>query len=93
VAFALARVSPNPAAGADRIGWSQPRAAEARLDVFDVGGRRLRTLDDRTEGAGVHLATWDLTDDRGSRVRPGLYFARLTVAGEGDRTRRLTVIR
>jgi hypothetical protein len=48
--------------------------------VFDVRGRKVRSLD---PGPGVGgVAPWDGRDDGGHAVSPGLYFARLTAAGE-----------
>ena len=51
--------------------------SQVRLDIYDVGGRRLRTLAHRTMGKGVTLVAWDRRDEAGSRVPPGVYFARL----------------
>ncbi len=83
---------PNPATGASRLAWSQPREAAAKLEVYDLNGRRLRTIEDRIEPTGEHAATWDLTDDQHARVGPGLYFARLSVDGQGTRTQRVIVV-
>jgi flagellar hook assembly protein FlgD len=46
------------------------------LEVFDVGGRRVRTLLSGWLSAGRHRATWDGKDERGSRRTAGLYFYR-----------------
>jgi hypothetical protein len=54
--------------------------APHRIEVFDLRGRKVRTLD---AGPGVGGVTpWDGHDDDGHRVSPGIYFARLTAAGE-----------
>jgi hypothetical protein len=84
---------PNPAHSSTRVAWSQPRAGVARLDVYDVSGRRVRTVDDRMQPAGAHAVDWDLADEKGARVGSGLYFARLSVAGEPAHTQRVTVLR
>ncbi|NNE71317.1 MAG: hypothetical protein HKN29_13260 [Rhodothermales bacterium] len=55
------QVYPNPAA--DGV-WINSDRRDAQVVVFDLLGRRVRTL------SGVH---WDLTDTAGSRVSPGLY--------------------
>ena len=59
-----------------------PAAAAVRLDLFDVSGRRLRTLAERTLDIGANVIEWDGRDRDGRRVGSGLYFARLIVAGE-----------
>jgi hypothetical protein len=56
------------------------------LAVYDVLGRRLRTLVDEELGAGATEAAWDCRDQTGTAVRSGIYFARLTTA-----TARVTV--
>ncbi len=91
--LALAPPSPNPAARLSRLAWAQPRSGAARLDVFDLGGRLVRTLASGEQAAGEHVVSWDLVDAAGTRVRPGLYFAHLSVAGEGARTVRVSVVR
>jgi hypothetical protein len=91
--LAMRTPSPNPARSTSRIAWSQPRAGAARLDVYDVGGRHVRTLHDGFVPSGAHAESWNLTDESGARVGAGLYFARLAVAGEPARTQRITVVR
>ena len=59
-----------------------PAAAAVRLDLFDVTARRLRTLAERTLDLGANVIEWDGRDRDGRRVGSGLYFARLTVAGQ-----------
>ena len=90
---AMRAPAPNPARSTSQIAWSQPRAGAARLEIYDVGGRRVRTLMDGVQTAGEHAESWDLTDGGGVRVGAGLYFARLSVAGEHARVQRITVVR
>jgi flagellar hook assembly protein FlgD len=47
------------------------------LSVFDVAGRRVRTLVDGWMRAGPHSSRWDGRDDGGRAVASGVYFARL----------------
>ncbi|MBK7368172.1 MAG: VCBS repeat-containing protein [Candidatus Eisenbacteria bacterium] len=91
--FALRAPAPNPAAREARLSWTQPRAGDARLDVFDLSGRLVRTIERGAHAAGAHTATWNLADANDSPVGAGLYFARVAVAGEGTRTVRVTVVR
>ena len=52
-----------------------------RVEVYDVGGRLVRTLFSGTMDAGQHLLSWDGTDDGGSRRSAGLYFVRAQAPG------------
>ncbi len=82
VRFAFARPFPNPARNASALRFDLPaeHAGAATLEVFDVTGRRVRTLLDRVMPAGRHEVRWDLEDANGSRVASGTYFARLVTA-------------
>jgi hypothetical protein len=91
-ALAFAPAFPNPARGAARFAFALARGAFVRLEVLDAQGRRVRTLADGAWAAGGASVTWDLADDAGRRVPPGLYLARLAVDG-ASATRRVIVVR
>ena len=50
--------------------------------VYDVAGRKMRTLLDRAVGSGEHEVRWDGTDDRGRCVASGVYFIRVETSDE-----------
>ena len=72
---------PNPASTGSRISFSMPERSAVDLAIYDIGGRRVRSLVSGPMGAGVHETTWDLRDDSGGLVRAGVYYYRLAVAG------------
>ena len=76
-ALSFRAVWPNPSAGATNLRFALPHAGSVTLEVIDVTGRRVRALLAAELAAGEHGASWDLRDDTGARVRPGLYFLRL----------------
>lgn len=78
--FALRGVQPNPSEGELTVALSLPDAAPARLEVFDVSGRRVASRDVGTLGAGMHLVRFARPD---ALLRPGVYAVRLVRA---DRT-------
>ena len=90
IAFALAGA--NPSAGPVRLRFALPVAGEARIDVLDVQGRHVRALVRGARPAGPAEETWDLRDDAGSPVAPGLYWARFEAAGL-TRAVRLAIVR
>ena len=83
--------SPNPVAGATRFDFALPRAADVRLEVFDLEGRRIATPLAGRAAAGPVTVDWRVRDDAGRAVEPGLYFARLQTLGRTLYTR-VTVI-
>jgi hypothetical protein len=91
-ALAFAAPSPNPARGATTLRYSLAQAGHVRLAVFDASGRRVRMLADAAQEAGAHEAAFELADDAGRALPPGLYLARLEAAGRVI-TRRIAAVR
>ncbi len=52
-----------------------------RLEVFDVMGRRVRTLVRQRQMAGHHRIEWQGLDDQGRQLPSGLYIYRLQLEG------------
>jgi flagellar hook assembly protein FlgD len=76
-----------------RLSFTLAAAAEAELALFDLGGRRVRTLVPAgTLAAGAHQRVWDGADDAGRALPAGLYFARLR-SGETALERRIVLAR
>ena len=73
---------PSPAAGRVTLHYTLDTVARVSLAVFDATGRRTRLLEPaQQKTADRYDVTWDGNDDDGRAVRPGLYLARLEVAG------------
>jgi hypothetical protein len=81
VRLALHQNSPNPFNPSTTIEFELTRTGAARLDVFDVRGRRVRNLVQGALGAGTHSVVWDGRDARGDRAGSGIYFYRLDAEG------------
>ncbi len=91
--FALGLARPNPFGSQTAITFEVPRAgAEANLSVFDVTGRRVRTLVSGPQTPGYHVVVWDGTDEGGQRVAAGTYFYRLQAA-DFDESRKMVRLR
>jgi hypothetical protein len=73
--------SPNPFRARTSLAFTLPRPGAARLEVFDVGGARVRTLRAGHLQAGAHSLGWDGRDDAGRPVPSGLYGLRLVAEG------------
>ncbi len=89
--YALRASSPNPFNTVTIVSFDLPDAVTVRLLVFDISGRRVKTLVDGLRSPGRYDLTWTADDDRGRRVAPGVYFARLE-GGGFVATRRLVVV-
>ena len=91
---ALRSARPNPFQGNGRvtIAFSTAARGDAKIEVFDINGRLVRTVENRVLEAGDHEITWDGLDDRGRSVASGVYFYRLSSRGETF-AKKLVVIR
>ncbi len=72
---------PNPFNPRTTIRYSLATAGPAKIEIFDVQGRRVRTLVDEPRTAGPNEAIWDGSDDEGRGVGSGVYWYRLSTAG------------
>jgi hypothetical protein len=85
-------VFPNPFNPQATVRFDLARAGRARLTVFDLAGRRVRTLCDAELPAGAHDRVWDGRDDGGQPLPSGTYYARLTADGTQS-LRKMSLVR
>ncbi len=86
-AFWLAPTRPNPFVGRAHIGFSLPQAGPARVEIFDLGGRRIALLASGEMSAGPHEVVWDGRNGRSQPVSAGSYLIRLESGGRVLTTR------
>jgi choice-of-anchor B domain-containing protein len=90
--FALHPNSPNPFNPKTEIRFDLPVAGPARLAVYSLDGRLVKTLASGRQTAGRHAVTWNGRDDGGHDVASGVYVMRLE-AGPSEATRKLTLVK
>jgi hypothetical protein len=81
---------PNPARRSATWEYSLPEPGRVELEVFEVTGRRVRTIAQRAATTGA--VVWNLEDDRHRQVPPGVYLVRAQIGGE-TRVQRIVVAR
>lgn len=74
--------APNPFNPATDIKFNLPREGTVRVDVYDIDGRRVRTLMEESLTAGPQTVHWDGNDAFGAPTASGVYFIRLTLDNE-----------
>lgn len=74
-------LSPNPSRQSVTLRFELAKPADVALSIYDVAGRRVRTIRRGHASAGAHEARWDGRTDAGPLAEAGVYFARL----ESDR--------
>jgi hypothetical protein len=92
MAFRLEGPSPNPLVHHSVLTFELPEARNVRVAIYDLAGRRTRTLAEGNFPVGRHQRTWDGRDDAGRPVATGVYFVRFD-AGPAHDWRRIVVIR
>jgi hypothetical protein len=70
---------PNPFAGSAAVGFVLPEEASTVLEVRDIDGKTVKTIDQGVKPAGVHVIGWNGTDDQGIPLPPGPYWVVLRV--------------
>ena len=72
--FKLGHNYPNPFNSSTKITYSLPKSLPVEINVYDILGREIRTLMNRTELAGIRSVSWDGLDNFGQKVPSGIYF-------------------
>lgn len=69
--------APNPFTRAVTIAFAIAHQEHVACAVYDVSGRRVTTLTNRTFTAGRHELVWDGNDDNGRAVPAGIFVVRI----------------
>jgi flagellar hook capping protein FlgD len=70
---------PNPFMTSTTIQYLLPVAGRVDLSIYDISGRRVRTLVGENKPEGMHTVDWNGFDDSGHSVDAGMYFCMLIV--------------
>lgn len=91
VAAKMRPCSPNPFRASTMLRFRLADEGPARVEIFDVAGRRVAVLLDERLPAGEHHLIWTGRDDRGVPVAAGVYLARIAADGGADVVRMVRV--
>lgn len=92
--FELGNNYPNPFNPATTFFYSLPQAAEVKVEVYDVLGKKVATLVNERKTAGVYTAVFNATG-----LASGAYFYKMTATGSAGsqgsftQTRKMTLIK
>ncbi|RQW02810.1 MAG: T9SS C-terminal target domain-containing protein, partial [Calditrichaeota bacterium] len=75
--YELSQNYPNPFNPVTDIKFSLAKTGKVQLVVYDILGRKVKTLINSTMTFGKHSTQWNGTDEFGNRVSSGIYFYRL----------------
>jgi hypothetical protein len=80
----LVSVVPNPGGGVVTIKFTLSKREEVSIGVYDVRGRKIRSVFAESAEPGNHKIVWDGRDDSGRAVAPGLYLCRMKTESGAD---------
>ncbi len=83
---------PNPFSQGTTIHYRLSRDCPVTVDVFDVMGRKVRTLVKTSQVAGPQSVSWNGRNEAGENVSPGTYVLRLR-AGDDANSMRMLLLR
>jgi hypothetical protein len=89
--FELGQNYPNPFNPTTEIRYSVPTSGPVSLRVYDMMGREVETLVDRTQDAGSYVVTFN-ADRSGRSIASGVYFLRLE-AGANAAIRKMLLVK
>ena len=74
--FALRQNYPNPFNAITSISYDLPQQSRVKIEIFDILGRLIETLEDGEKTAGRYRVSWDAGD-----MSSGMYFYKITADG------------
>lgn len=90
--YALVQNYPNPFNPATSIAYSIGGRGRVTIAVYDVAGRRVRTLVDEVQEPNRYSVIWDGRDDANAELASGVYFISYT-AGRHRFTKKAVLLR
>ena len=73
---------PNPFNPSTVITYDLAGDGHVDLSIYNVVGKKVKTIVNKNESAGRKVAVWYGADDAGNSLSAGMYFYRLTAGGK-----------
>ncbi|MBN2000432.1 S8 family serine peptidase [candidate division KSB1 bacterium] len=96
VKYDLLQNYPNPFNPVTVIEYQLPYLSRVRIEIYDMMGRKVKTLVDKMENAGYCKVEWDSKNEAGKNVSSGVYIYRIYAAGKKQtwqKTRKMVLIK
>ncbi len=90
--FTVEAVYPNPFNPSTSVRLYIPQGSDLDLAVYDVQGRKVRSLHTGGISEGWHILVWDGRDDGGQGQASGMYFLRAVSAGDAS-VQKMTLVK
>jgi hypothetical protein len=90
--FSLSQNYPNPFNPETEISYALPTDCHVKLSIYNIAGRKVKTLIDQRQTAGYKTVYWNGKDDKGKEIATGVYFYRIQ-AGDFSQSRKMVLLR
>ncbi len=90
--FTLFQNHPNPFNQSTKIEFTLAKSGFVILNIYDILGRRVRTLVSEHLSSGYKSVLWDGKNDSGKDVASGIYFYQLRI-GDFSQTKKLVLLK
>ena len=90
--YVLHQNYPNPFNPITTLRYDLPENSYVNVTVYDMLGRKVKTLVNTTQDAGFKSVIWNATNDYGKPVSAGVYFYQIQ-AGEFVQTKKMVLLK
>ena len=90
--FALKQNYPNPFNPSTQIQYALPEETRVVISIYDLMGRKVRTLVNDVQNAGYKTVMWNATNDMGRLVSAGVYIYSIQ-AGDFIQNRKMVLMK
>jgi len=91
--FNLSQNYPNPFNPATTIQFATDKNTNVELTVYDLLGKKVKTLVDSKLSSGVHSVIWDGTNGSGVKVGSGVYYYTIKTNDGNTLTRKMVLMK
>jgi len=90
--FELYQNYPNPFNPVTSLRYDLPEDAQVNITIYNMMGRVVKTLINRSQTAGYMSVQWNATNDKNEIVSAGLYLYTIQ-AGEFRQTKKMVLLK
>ncbi len=91
-AYVLYPAYPNPFNPITTLRYDLPEDAQVRIIIFDITGRKIKSLVNDQQSAGFKSVIWDATNESGKPVSAGMYLYRIS-AGDFHSVKKMVLLK
>ncbi|MBL7149676.1 MAG: T9SS type A sorting domain-containing protein [Candidatus Cloacimonetes bacterium] len=83
---------PNPFNPETKISFTAEHAENAKIEIFNIKGQKIKTLIDKSISAGNHTVVWNGTDANDNKVSSGVYLYKVE-AGDYKKVKKMVLLK